>query len=1057
MLRYKRLKSTFFSDTLFSNQKSTRHNSCAQLFVSDKGFVAIYPMRSQAQFNDALHWFCKQVGVARTLVMDGHKAQVNLETKKFCNEVGTILRKLEVGTPWANRAELYIGLLKEATRKDLRRSNAPMALWDYCIERRALIHNAIPRKLFQANGLSPHEVTFGTEGDISNICQFDWYEWVYYREPNGFPENKEQLGRVLGPMQNEGNEMAQAILTAKGTIVPRRTVRRLSQDELISESEKDKRSAFNAAIKSKLGDSVTKPSKPASPDFVPYSDGDLDPISLEDIEEDPIDEDGTSQFEKPVTDHLIHAEVVLPKGEQMQMARVIGRSKSDDGRILGIHDDNPMLNTLLYDVQFPDGTIKEYAANVISENMFSQVDAEGHSYALLEAIVDHKRDSTAVDRADKYIYTKSGARRLKKTTAGWKLLIAWKDGSEQWIPLSIMKESNPVDVAEYAVAAGIQNEAAFEWWVPYTLRKRDRIISAVSARVKRVTHKYGIEIPFTIQQAYDIDKKNGNNIWREAIEKEMGNLKVAFDILDHEENLPPGWTKSSGHLVFDVRMTLERKARWVKDGHKTPEPDNSTYAGVVSRESVRIAFTYASLMGLDVCACDIQNAYLQAPSSEKHYIICGPEFGLENVGKKAKIVRALYGGKSAGADYWRHVRSAMSEMGFESCKADPDVWFRPATHSNGSEYYQYVLLYTDDILAIMEEPERFIRDELDRRFVVKPKSIGKPTQYLGNKVSVVKLDNGVSAWSFSSSQYVQNAVKNVESHLKKKGESLPKKATSPWTRDYRPETDITPELNASDASYFQSLIGVLRWIVELGRADLTMEASAMASMMAMPCEGHLQQLYHMFAFLKAKHNGTMVFDPSVPDIDESKFIRDDWTAAAYGECREELPSNMPKPRGVAFTLRAFVDSDHAGDVATRRSRTGFVIFLNSAPIYWFSKKQTSVETSSFGSEFIAMKQCCEYIRGLRYKLRMMGIPVEGPAYIFGDNQSVLANTSRPHSTLKKKSSSIAYHFVREGVAKDEWRTTYIDTHHNPPDMLTKSLAGGEKRTRFTSYLLHYIT
>ena len=143
-------------------------------------------------------------------------------------------------------------------------------------------------------------------------------------------------------------------------------------------------------------------------------------------------------------------------------------------------------------------------------------------------------------------------------------------------------------------------------------------------------------------------------------------------------------------------MTLERKARWVKDGHKTPDPSHSTYAGVVSRESVRIAFTYASLMGLQVCACDIQNAYLQAPSSEKHYIVCGPEFGLENVGKHAKIVRALYGGKSAGADYWRHVRKAMDEMGFTSCKADPDVWFRPVITIEGAEYYQYVLLYTDD-------------------------------------------------------------------------------------------------------------------------------------------------------------------------------------------------------------------------------------------------------------------------------------------------------------------------------------------------------------------------
>jgi hypothetical protein len=104
-----------------------------------------------------------------------------------------------------------------------------------------------------------------------------------------------------------------------------------------------------------------------------------------------------------------------------------------------------------------------------------------------------------------------------------------------------------------------------------------------------------------------------------------------------------------------------------------------------------------------------------------------------------------------------------------------------------------------------------------------------------------------------------------------------------------------------------------------------------------------------------------------------------------------------------------------------------------------------------------MKQCCEYIRGLRYKLRMMGIPVKDPAYIFGDNQSVLLNTSNPYSTLKKKSSSVAYHFVREGVAKDEWRTTYLNTHYNPAEMFTKSLPGREKRTRFTSYTLYYVT
>ena len=86
---------------------------------------------------------------------------------------------------------------------------------------------------------------------------------------------------------------------------------------------------------------------------------------------------------------------------------------------------------------------------------------------------------------------------------------------------------------------------------------------------------------------------------------------------------------------------------------------------------------------------------------------------------------------------------------------------------------------------------------------------------------------------------------------------------------------------------------------------------------------------------------------------------------------------------------------------TRNSRTGFIVYLNRTPIFWFSKKQGGIETRSFGSEFIAMKQCCEYLRGLRYKLRMMGIPVEGPAYIFGDNKFVLANSSQPDSVHNK--------------------------------------------------------
>jgi hypothetical protein len=169
----------------------------------------------------------------------------------------------------------------------------------------------------------------------------------------------------------------------------------------------------------------------------------------------------------------------------------------------------------------------------------------------------------------------------------------------------------------------------------------------------------------------------------DALSKDMGALVVAFEMLEHGQKAPAGWFKSTGHIVWDVKMYFTCKAQWVKDGHKTPDLTTSSFAGVVSRKSIWIALTYAALLGLHAIGGNIKNAYLQTSSLEKHFIVCDPEFSVENVGRVALICQALYGGKVAGRDFWHHLQECMAHLGFTSSCADPNVWFRLSKRSTG--------------------------------------------------------------------------------------------------------------------------------------------------------------------------------------------------------------------------------------------------------------------------------------------------------------------------------------------------------------------------------------
>eukprot|EP00978_Attheya_sp_CCMP212_P014980 scaffold38463_cov27-Attheya_sp.AAC.2 len=256
----------------------------------------------------------------------------------------------------------------------------------------------------------------------------------------------------------------------------------------------------------------------------------------------------------------------------------------------------------------------------------------------------------------------------------------------------------------------------------------------------------------------------------------------------------------------------------------------------------------------------------------------------------------------------------------------------------------------------------------------------------------------------SSDNYVKDAVKTVEQKLSEIGKQLisarNSKISGPTSPGYHPELDISQELGPEKANYYQNLIGVLRWTVELGRIDIHVKVALLSLHLAMPRKGHLDQVFHIFAYLKKYKLSKCVFDastiPSFGDI----FKPVEWDEF-YPDAKEDIPHNMPDPCGNEVTLNCFVDAAHAGNQVTRRSHTVILIFLNRTSVSWFSKKQNTVESSTFGSEFVAMNTAAEQFMALHYTLRMFGIPINGPANVFY-NEAVVMSSSIPTSTIKKK-------------------------------------------------------
>ena len=759
-MRYRRLPIVLFMDTLIANMKSRRGNKYAQVYCASNGWKRAFPIGMKSQVHETLSLLFTRDGVPPIIICDDASEQIAGKFKQKARQADCHIKPIEPNTPQSDMAETAIKELKNGVARKMFNSKSPKRLWDDCLEFEALIQSNTCNDRFINEGEVPETLITGETSDISPLAQHGWYEWVMFRDTSvSFPDSKMVLGRYLGPSIDVGPAMTAKILKANGKVMHRGTYRALTPKEIASEEHQKERQAFDASVLQKLG-GVFKAEDLADEDVE---------IPTYPLYEDNSGEAGEHCKEADVTpeegDEFINADVLLPHNDTHVTGRVIARKRDADGELKGTRNENPILDTRTYQVEFPDGEVTEYAANVIAENMWAQCDLEGRQHLLLDSIVDHRTDGTAVKFADRFV-TVGNKKHLRKTTTGWFLCVQWKDGTMSWERLADLKESYPIEVAEYTVARGIDHEPAFSWWVPFTLKKRNRIIAAVNKRYWKTTHKFGIRVPKSYNEAVQLDKENGNTLWQDAIKMELAAVKIAFEILEDDTIIAPGYQEIECHMVFDVKMeNFRRKMRYVAGGNTTETPKTLTYASVVSRETVRIALTIAALNALEVKGSDVENAYLTAPVAEKIWTTLGPEFGI-HAGKKALIKRALYGLRSAGFSYRSHMADCMRTLGYESCKADPDLWYKAMVRpSDGFEYYAYMLIYTDDCLSIHHDAIGALK-ELDKYFKMKPGSIGAPDVYLGTKLRETVLPNGVKAWGMSSSKYVQEATANVEKHLR---------------------------------------------------------------------------------------------------------------------------------------------------------------------------------------------------------------------------------------------------------------------------------------------------
>jgi hypothetical protein len=999
LLQRRRLMEPFATDTWFSTVTSYEGYNCAQVFFGIKSkYVRHFGMKSESDGPTVLLDFFRQEGVPLSLIRDNSKMQAGRLWTDYCRRFWVKDQFTEPYHSGQNPAERSMSEQKDKLERVMIDTGCAPEAWF-----RAACHVADVNNITSKQGLeyrTPTEVLTGETPDISALLEHQFWDPVYFMRYDGkFPTKggNEKLGRWLGRAHNYGDKMCYWILDEdtkmlhiRSMVRPVTSRRPNKAFQLSPKSENNQSTPIISFLKEYWDEDISqqkqhesKKDLPGSPTRIHHP---LSQIAPDDLVNCYIDESFTTRNGKPYK----------------KQGQVMDR-----------------LSDTLYRVQFKDGKNRtyDYEELINKINKDDEDDTDRWNY---EAILDHKRS------------------KIQGRQGRIDVLIKWEGYEEPtWEPIEVIKADDPVTLAGYARDHNLLNMSSWNWAKKYVKngKKFTRLMRQMNAtkRRKAVKYLFGYRVPRSIREAYEIDKNNGNKLWTEAIEKETKMLYEeykCFHLLAPDEKIPQGYKMIPLIWTFTVKFDGRHRARCVAGGHVTDDLDEDLYSGVVNLETVRLALLTATIFKLKVTAADVGSAYIQAYTNEKVFVIAGPEFGSLQ-GRRMLVVKALYGLKSSGAMWHRKLADNLRGYGFRPCKADPDFWMRKSSDN----YYEYIAVIVDDLLIFSRDPERII-DMLKDVQNYTLSGVGIPEYYSGADLEYIE---EFGYWSYSAKTYSKSVCDRIEKLL----ELTLKQYGSPMEPGDHPECDETDFLVGTDISLYQMLIGCAQWAVTLGRMDIQYATNTLARYNAKPREGHKKRALHLFGYLKHFQNAKLHLDPNPLDLSGIQFVQNDWKDL-YPDAEEYVSDIIPQTfNKTPLQITIIVDASHADDLITRRSVTGYVIMIGNAIIRWYSKRQNTIESSTYGSELVAMRIAVEALLDIRYKLRMMGLSFEPTSNMLCDNYSVVINTQLPTSSLKKKHNSVAYHKCREAVAAGIVRVGHIDGKMNIADVLTKPKSPAE--------------